>query len=195
MKKTLFGLLAVAFVVFVTSCGKVPQADIDTANKLIDSVRVIGGDVYLPDQFAALQDTMNSINEKVLAQKGKLFRKYDDVKALLATVSTMGNDLLAATEAKKIEVKQQVTSLLDELKALIDENQKLVLKAPKGKEGAAAVQAIKDEITVLETTLTEAASLAESGSLMDAFNKLTAAKEKAVSIQTELKDAIAKVRR
>jgi hypothetical protein len=195
MKKSLLGLLAVAFVVFVTSCGKVPQAEIDAVNKLIDSSKVVGADVYLPDQFAAVQDTMKAVTEKVEAQKSKLFKKYTDVSALLTVASKMSNDLIANTAVKKEEVKQQGATMLEELKTLTADNKKLILKAPKGKEGAAALQAINADLTVIDGAITEATSLWEGGNYMAALDKIKAAKEKAASINDELKAAIKKVRR
>ena len=68
-------------------------------------------------------------------------------------------------------------------------------KAPRGKEGAAVLEQIKTEMATIETAAAEAQALYDKGAYMDALNKVKASNERATSINTELKDAIAKVRR
>ena len=68
-------------------------------------------------------------------------------------------------------------------------------KAPRGKEGAAVLEQIKTEMATIEASVAEAQALYDKGSYMDASNKVKAANESATGINTELKDAIAKVKR
>ena len=74
-------------------------------------------------------------------------------------------------------------------------NGKLILKAPRGKEGAAVIEQIKSDMATIDASVVEAQGLFDKGSFMDALNKIKAAKEKADGINAELKEAIAKVRR
>jgi hypothetical protein len=83
---------------------------------------------------------------------------------------------------------------MTEVKAVIEENKTLMTKAPRGKEGAAVLEQIKTEMTTIEASVVEAQALYDKGSFMDALNKVKAAKESATGINTELKDAIAKVK-
>jgi hypothetical protein len=48
-------------------------------------------------------------------------------------------------------------------------------------------------MATIETSCTEAQGMYDKGAYMDAFNKAKAAKDSADKINTELKDAIAKV--
>ena len=67
-------------------------------------------------------------------------------------------------------------------------------KAPRGKEGAAVLEQMKTEMATIEASVVEAQGMYDKGSYMDALNKVKAANEKATGINTELKDAIAKVK-
>jgi hypothetical protein len=68
-------------------------------------------------------------------------------------------------------------------------------KAPRGKEGAAVLEQIKTETATIEASVVEAQGMYDKGTYMDALNKVKAANDRAVGINTELKEAIAKVRR
>jgi hypothetical protein len=66
-------------------------------------------------------------------------------------------------------------------------------KAPRGKEGAAVLEAMKTDMAAIDATIAEAQAAYDKGSYMDALNKVKAASEKATGIKTELEEAIAKV--
>lgn len=185
-------LTALGLAVLLSSCGKVPQAEIDAANAAIEAAKTAGADVYLAEDYAALQDSMRSIDQKVEEQNGKLFKNYKDVITQLATVTQMVTEVQAKTVERKNEVKQEIEILQTEIAALIAQNNELVAQAPKGKEGAAALEAIKNDNAIVETTLNEVAKQVAEDQLLPALNKAKAAKEKATALNTELNDAIAK---
>jgi hypothetical protein len=83
---------------------------------------------------------------------------------------------------------------MTEIKAVIADNKTLITKAPRGKEGAAVIEAIKADMATIESSVAEAQAMYDKGAFMDANNKVKAAKERAVAINTELKEAIAKVK-
>ena len=99
------------------------------------------------------------------------------------------------TLAKIEEIKAEYQTVYAEVEQLIADNQDLVAKAPKGKGGRAALEQIKGEISVVETSTAEAQSLFDAGNYMDALNKINAAKSKSVDLNTELSEAIAKTSR
>jgi hypothetical protein len=185
-------LTALSIAVLFSSCGKVPQVEIDATNAAIEEAKTAGADVYLTADFAALQDSMAAINENIEAQKAKLFANYGDVKEQLATVSETALAVQTKTEARKEEVKQEIAALEVEVASIVAQNNELVTQAPKGKEGTAALEAIKGDISLIETSMTEVGTLAASEELLAALDKAKAAKEKAVAINTELNEVIVK---
>lgn len=193
MKKNLLTLItALSVVVLLSSCGKVPQAEIDAANAAIEAAQSAGADVYVAGDYAALQDSMNAVNQKVEEQNGKLFKNYKDVSAGLVVVTQMAAEVQTKTEARKDEIKQEVQALQTEVASLISQNNTLVAQAPKGKEGTAALEAIKADISMVETSMTEVESQLANEQLIPALDKAKAAKDKAQALNNELNEVIAK---
>jgi len=195
MKNRLFtGLAAVAMVAFLAACGKVPQAQIDATNAAIEAAKAAEANVYLPAEFAAVQDSMNVIQADIETQKSKLFKNFGDVKVKLDETLALANQVAANVGAKKDEVKKEAETLLNDIKAVIDENTKLIPKLPRGKEGQAVIDQIKAELETVNASVVEAQGLYDKGSFMDALNKIKAAKDKADSLNAEIKEALTKAR-
>jgi uncharacterized protein YicC (UPF0701 family) len=192
--KVLMGLAAIVMVAVLSSCGKKPQAEIDATNAAIEAAKTAEAPVYLPAEFAAVQDSMNAIMADVAAQESKLFKKFGPAKVKLEATLALANQVAANAAVKKEEVKKETEASMTAIKAVITENLDLMKKAPRGKEGAAVLEQIKTEMATIEASVVEAQGLYDKGSYMDALNKVKAANERAVGINTELKDAIAKVK-
>jgi hypothetical protein len=194
MKSRLFiGVLAlVGFTMFATSCEKLPQAELDAANAAVETTKASQADIYVPEAFAALQDSLKVANENIELQKSKLFKKFTVAKNQLIAVSALAVTVKDASEARKVELNAEIQATIDTTKALIAENNELMKKAPKGKEGKAALEQMKSEIAVIEASLTEASNLQASGNLLGAVDKAKAANAKATEINTELKEVTAK---
>lgn len=190
-------LFATALVALtLTSCGKVPQTEIDSAKASVETLKTQQADIYLNQEFTAVQDSLNVALESVEKASSKtMFRNYDVAKAQLEYVTTTAVALGEKVEGVKTQVKAETEAAIAAAKTILEENKVLVEKAPKGKEGKAAIDAIKAELVVLETSLTETTALFEAGSYMAAKDKVTAATEKLNSINAELKAVIAKVKR
>jgi len=196
MKKGLLKLVAFSvLVVSLASCAKAPQAEIDAANVSIEAAKTAGADRYAPESFNAASEALKSSVTAVEEQNAKfaLFRNYDAAKTTLASVSTLATKAVDETTAKKAALKAEVTQAVTDLNALIVADKELLAKAPKGKEGKAALEAIGQEIAVVETVSTEvAAGLTNNEDVLTLSEKIKPAVEKAKAINTELTDVIAK---
>ncbi len=192
--KILLGFAALTMVAFLSSCGKVPQEKIDAANAAIDSAKMVEADVYVAAEFTAIQDSMNAVMADIEVQKSKLFKKFKPASEKLDRILEMAKQTKANAVTKKEEVKVEVEGLMTEMATLLEENTKLMKKAPRGKEGAAVLEQIKTEMTAIEASVAEAKGMYDAGKYMDASNKIKAAKDSATRINTELNDAIAKVK-
>ena len=188
------GLAAIAMVAILSSCGKKPQAEIDAANAAIEAAKTAEANVYLPTEFAAVQDSLNAVMADITAQESKLFKKFGPAKEKLTAVTTLANQVAANAATKKEEVKAEVANLLTSIKTVIEENGKLIPKLPRGKEGAAVIEQIKAEVATVDASVVEAQGLFDKGSYMDALNKIKAAKEKADSLNAEVKEVLTKAR-
>jgi hypothetical protein len=195
MKNKIFmGLAAFAMVAVLSSCGKKPQAEIDAANAAIEAAKTAEANVYLPMEFTAAQDSLNAVMSEITAQESKLFKKFGPAKEKLASVVTMANQVAADAVTKKEEVKGEAANLLTGIKAVTEETSKLIPKLPRGKEGAAVIEQIKADVSAVDASVVEAQGLYDNGSYMDSLNKIKAAKDKADSLNAEVKEALTKAR-
>lgn len=192
MKNKILLSISVFAIVLLASCAKMPQVEIDNANLAVTAAQEAGADLYVPEAFNALKDSMNGAMESIEAQKSKLFKSYKTSKAQLLVVSQLGVEVKASAEAKIAELKAAIQNTLAEITAINVENKALVEKAPKGKGGLSALMAIKGEIANIDTTFEAISATAETENFNTTLNKALALKEQTVSINTELKTVIEK---
>ncbi len=198
MKKLVLNLMAIsAIVLLFAGCAKVPEETITAAQAAVDSAKMAEADRYLPQDFMALQDTLKAAMANVEEQKSKFFlsRNYDHAKQMLESVISGAATLKQNTETKKAEVRQAVQDTLAAVQTVLTEDKDLLAKAPKGKEGKAALEQIQNDITVIESSLNEVNTLLTNGDFLTAQDKVNAAKQKADSINAELKEAYKKAGR
>lgn len=194
MKTRVFASIAILGMtaLMLTSCSKVPQAEIDAANAAIEEAKTAGADVYVHDNFVALQDSMNRVLVSIESQESNLIKNYSTAKEGLAGVTQLAGEVKQQAETRKEELKIEIQNTIAEVKTLIESNRQLILEAPRGKEGTSALVAIKGEIDMVESSINETSALFETGDYMATLNKANAAREKAMSINTELTEVIAK---
>lgn len=190
--KLIIAIAAMGVAVLFSSCAKAPETEIAAATAAVQEVKDSGADLYVPQAYSALQDSLKAANESVEVAKAKWFPNYSKSKEQLAVVSQMAVDTKAQAENRKVELKAEVETMIGEVKLLVEENKALIEKAPKGKEGREALEAIKSDVAVAETTVVEVEALLANGDLIGSNDKIKAAKEKAAAIKVELEDAIAK---
>ena len=193
-KRELMGLAIISMVVVLTSCGKKPQVEIDAVNAAIEAAKSAEAATYLPAEFAALQDSLNSVMTAITAKEGKMFKNFKAEIAKLGEVTALANTVTANVAAKKEEVKAEVSGMMTAIKTVIDENALLIPKLPRGKEGAAVIEQIKADVATVDAAVAEAQGLFDKGAFMDAMNKIKAAKEKADGLNAEVKEVLTKAR-
>jgi len=191
--KLLLSLSAFAIALFVFSgCAKVPQVEIDNANVAIQAAQAAGADIYVPEAFAALNDSMNATTASIEAKKSKLFKSYKKEKAQLVSWVQLANDVKLKTEARIEELKAEIQNTLAEVTSLVAQSKELIAQAPRGKEGTTALMAIKADIATIETSVGEVQAAVGTESFIATLDKAKAVKEQAVAINTELTSVIEK---
>jgi hypothetical protein len=190
IKMMTFAAVALLF----TSCAKAPEQDITNAKDSIEAAKAAEANRYVPAEFVAAQDSLNAALTLVENQKSKfaLFRNYKEAKTALANVTVLADKAKEDAGIRKEEIKNEVQQSLTETQTLVQETKDLLLKAPRGKEGKEALEAIQSDLTVVEASLNEVSTLINNGDYLTAQDKVNAAKEKCGSLKSELEDAIAK---
>ena len=192
--KLFIAALTLGVVTLFTSCNKVPQAEIDQANVAVDSAKAVDAEHYAAEAYTALQDSLNVALQLVEEQKSKMFGKYAVVKEKLAFVISQASVVKQQAIVRKAEMKSESDTLFTEVKALVEENKTLITKAPKGKEGKAALEQIQAELAEIEASVNDATTLYNSENYFATVDKLKVAKDKSVSIKDELTAAISKTK-
>lgn len=192
MKRVLFSFVVVAIAIVFSGCNKLPQAEIEAAKASLEQAKTAQADLYLQDEFFALQDSLNACVVTAEAQKSKMIGNYKEIKEKLNVITTEGTGLVAKTATRKEEIKSDLASAQAEISVLLQENNQLLEVAPKGKEGKEALDAIRTDIEGINTSVSEVPVMIENGDLLNAQTKVKAAQEKAAAINTELKTVLEK---
>jgi len=197
MKKLIISISVLSLLLLLISCAKVPQADVDAAKLSVDAAKKAGADRYAPASFQTAVYALRSGLAQVEEQNAKFasFRNYGTAKTTLTSVTTLSNKAVEETAARKEALNAEVTDAVVELTVTIAADKELLAKAPKGKEGKLAVEAIGLEIRVVETVLTEvSAGLTNKENILTLSEKVKPAVERAKAINTELTKVIAKTK-
>lgn len=193
MKNRFFLGFVVAMVVVATSCGKMPQDDINATKAAVEAAKTAQAGVYMAPEFKSLQDSLTVVMQEIEAENSKFMKNFDALTVKLDTLKSQAEAIAAAIPAKKQAVKQEAETTLAALKTAIEDTKALLTKAPKGKEGKAALEQIGNELNVIATTADEVeTSMAGEVNYVQVLDKLTAAQKSVADLNTELSEAIAK---
>ena len=194
MRFKAFAALALAAAVMFVGCAKAPSAEVEAAKAAVEAAKTAEAEMYVADQFKAASDSLNAGLAEIEKQNAAfaLTRNYEAAKKTLAGAAAAAQAASAAAVAAKETVKAEVTTMLDSTKASVVAAKDLLAKAPKGKEGKEALEAIATDLATVDGSVTAAESDIASGAYMAAKDKLVAATDKVASLTAELTAAIEK---
>lgn len=193
MKNRFFLGFVVAMAVVATSCGKMPQDDINATKAAVETAKAAQADVYMAPEFKALQDSLTVVMQGIEAENSKFLKNFDALTVKLDTLKSQAEAIAVAVPAKKQAVKQEAETTLAAVKTAIEETQALLAKAPKGKEGKEALEQISNELNVVATTVGEVeTSLTGDVNYIQVLDKLNASQKSVADLNAELSEAIAK---
>ena len=194
MKNRLFLSFAVVMMAIVaTSCGKMPQENMDAAKAAVENAKAAQADIYMAPEFKALEDSLAVVMQGVEAENSKFFKNFGSYTAKLDTLKAQAEAVAASVPAKKEAVKQEAEATLAAVKTAIEETKALLAKAPKGKEGKAALEQISNDLNTVAAMVAEMeTSMTGDVNYAQVLNKLGAAKQSVEGLNAELTEAIAK---
>jgi PBP1b-binding outer membrane lipoprotein LpoB len=197
MKKSKLLVICIALfsMMIFSSCAKYPQTEIDIAKTAISETKDLGADVYVPEAYQALVDSMTSVETKIEVKKSNFFKTYKNEKKSLITIGQMSTDVKAKTEVRKAELKAETIELCASVKALNESNKDLLIQAPKGKDGKEVLLAIANDIANIDAEIIVIDSLLNDGDIINSNNKIKNINEISLRINGELNEAISKVKK
>lgn len=191
-------ILTVVVVMFAMAlmlgCAKVPQQELDAVKAALDAAKAAEADRYAVPEFNAAKDSLNAATAEIEKQNSKfaLFRSYSRVKDLLTKALNGSNAAKDAAVVNKEKVRVEAQDLLAQGATAVEDVKKLMKKAPRGKEGRAALEAMNSELTAVEASIVEANTAMTNGDYLTARDKAQADVKKLQALAEELKAAIEK---
>lgn len=193
MKNRLFLGFVVAMTILATSCGKMPQQNIDATKAAVEAAKTAQADIYMSTEFKSLEDSLTVVMQGIEAENSKFMKNFDALTVKLDTLKSKADAIAAAVPAKKEAVKLEAETTLANVKTAIEETKALLAKAPKGKEGKEALEQISNELNVIATAVGEVeTSMTSDVNYAQVLDKLNASQKSVADINAELTEAIAK---
>lgn len=186
----------VAFVLLlINGCAQPPIMQLEAAQKAVDDAKTAGAEIYAKDDFMKLEQEFALAKDELAKQETvfPIFRLYDDVGEMLNTVVVYGGHVAAKASQNKEAAKTAALAMEQEAQQVVASAKELMAIAPIGKERA-AVEAIKQDLLGLETSLAVIHGLIENGDYLTAEVQTTALKEKGVTVSGEIQSTIKKTR-
>lgn len=192
--KTLLSSLGIVMLLFVMGCKEPPTQLLADADAAMQTAQTAEANRYAADLFNAAKDSLSAAQAEVEQQNSKfaLLRNYDRAAALLNSAVAAFNSAKDAAATNKETVKAEAETLIAQVTTKIEDAKKLMAKAPKGKEGKAALEMIQGDINAVESGLSEAQTALSGGDFLTARDKVQAAASKIDSVIGELESAIGK---
>jgi hypothetical protein len=189
MKKMILGLGALAMMVMImTSCSQEPTAEVETANAAIEAAKTIEADRYCASEFTALNDSLNVVLTAIEAEKEKSAstRNFTPLAEKLATITATAQELATKAETVKAETRDQVQNEVVSITEMANAAKESLAKIVKNRQNAEQLDAIANQIAVVESALIEVNTLVTNGDYLTAKEKANSAKEVITIISTQL---------
>jgi hypothetical protein len=194
LKRLALVIVALTLLALIVGCSKAPEAEIQKAQASMEAARTAEAETYVPDSWRAANDTMNTAMAAKQEQDSKfaLFRSYGKSKAMFVKADEMFTSVAADAATEKEKVRLQVTQMLVDAKAVMDSANMALQKAPRGKGSRADLELIKNDLTAVQTALTDAETDFNNGKFLVARAKIENVVQRAHSIMDEIANAAAK---
>ncbi len=185
MKKMILGVAALSMAIVMISCNKVPQPAIDSAQAAIEAAKTVEADRYLAAEFNALNDSLTTVLAAIEAEKAGT-KNFKPLEEKLTWITTEAETLKTAAETKKAEVRSEVENVLAGLNTMIVQEKEMLGKIVINNRNRTALESIQNEITLVESAVTEVNTLISNGDYLTALEKVNVAQIKATAIQNDL---------
>ena len=185
MKKMMLGFATLIMAVVMISCNKVPQLAIDNATAAVEALKTVEADRYLASEFTAINDSLTTVMAAIEAEKTGA-KNFKPLTEKLEWIATTAETMKADAETSKAEVRTEVENVLAGLTTMVGQEKDLLGKVNINNRNRTAIETIQNEITVLESAVSEVNTLVSNGDYLTALEKVNVAQIKAPSIHNDL---------
>lgn len=192
MKYLAVGFSVVIMAALLVGCAKPPTAEFDAAKASMSAAEGAGAATYAKDGLKNLNDAKAAVEDEIKKQDGKLFKNYDNAKAMIAKINTDAAALKTETEQKRDQAKQEAEAAATAAAAAVAQAEALLAEAPTGKGTKADIEAMKADLAGIKGSLAEIGTLNSSQEYFAATDKAKAISAKAADISAQVQAAIDK---
>jgi hypothetical protein len=185
----------VGAMLLMNGCAQPPAEQLEAAQKAVDAARTAEAATYAKDDLVKLEQQF-ALAKNELAKQEKavsIFRSYSDAEKMLINVIQDGGNVAAKAAQNKEAAKSTALAMEQAAQQVVASAKELMTKAPTGKERA-AVQAIKQDLDALETSLSAVHQSIEKGDYIGAEAQAKAVKEKGGAVAEQIQHAIEKTK-
>jgi len=178
-------------LVVATGCAQVPTEEIAAADQAMEAASSSEAEVYAPDSWAVAEDARAQLDAEIEAQEQSfaLSRSYDHARTLAADVKAAAEQAAGDAETMKEKVRVEVSGLIEQARASLQEVRTLLANAPQGKGTMADLAALEADARSTEDYLAEADRAYSDGNYMDAQAKAQAALTELDKVKAEIQGA------
>jgi len=176
--------LAILVFALITGCGKMPQAEVDTAKAALDSLVAHGADKILADDFKDLQEKLDEVLELVEKQGSKMFKSFGEAKDKLAGVVEDATELEEKNDEKKAELSGEASELMAEIGTINNDSKNMI---PKTGSISSQQLVLRKDAYAVDAALEEIKTMLNENDFVVALEKLEELKEEAKRINADLK--------
>jgi len=87
MKYLAVGLSVLVMAALLVGCAKPPTMEMDAAKVAMDAAVGAGAGTYAKEGLKSINDAWAAAQDEVKKQEGKLFKNYDNAKAMIAKIN------------------------------------------------------------------------------------------------------------
>jgi len=183
--------MAVVLTLGALACAQARTADIDAAQKALDDAGRAQASDYASEAWTAAKDAEAKLQTELEAQKQKWtpLRSYQTTKELAQLTKREAERASQEAVAAKERTKGEASDLLAQAREAHQNLQASLATAPRGKGTEADLASMKSDSATVESQLTEAQQLIDSGDYLAAKTKAQAALDTTKQIQAEIDEA------
>ena len=186
------GISVMLMATLLVGCAKPPTQEMDAAKVAMDSAVAAGAGKYAVEGLKSLNDAWAAAQDEVKKQEGKLFKNYDNAKAMIAKITADAAALKTEAEQKKEAAKEAANADAAAAAAAIAQAKALLDEAPTGKGTKAEIEALKADLAGIEGSVAEITTLISSEEYFAASDKAKLVSAKAAEISAQVQAAIDK---
>jgi hypothetical protein len=149
MKRQNLIALSIVIALIIAGCAKPPETQVQHATTALAAAEAAGAPQYAPEAWGRAKQAADQMKAELDAQGKKLglLRNYGKARSLAEQAAGFAEQALADANAKKAQLRGEVSAMIAEISASLEAARKQLLRLPKTK-GL--------DVTALKSTLYDA---------------------------------------